>query len=90
MSQNLQFANTKVNTKSLLGRQAVVGQLIKVSSRSPEKSPSPFGSFQEHSGEKSGAKEGAFSFNNNIYNNFSPQHSIEVADGVKRLLPKAD
>ena len=86
--------HTKVNTKSLLGRQALIGMLQESRKGSPTRSNSPF---QEDDRQASPSKEGgtskrenSFSFNNNIYNNFNPDHSIDQVKPIKRLLPRID
>ena len=92
MSNNLQYVHAKVNTKSLLGRQALIGMLQESQRGSPNRSNSPF---QEDDRQASPSKDGkkqenSFSFNNNIYNNFAPEHSIDYVKPKKRLLPRID
>ena len=59
---------------------------------SPTRSGSPFDEGQDSNQVKGdGAKQGhSFSFNNNIYNNFNAEHSIEHVAPAKRLLPRID
>ena len=41
--------------------------------------------------ERESTRQGrSFNFNNNIYNNFAPEHSIDYVSPAKRLLPKMD
>ena len=82
------FVHSKVNTKSLLGRQALIGILQeKVSyQNTPARANSPFissSALPAEEGPSSAIGESGnagFSFNNNIYNNFSPSHSIDQVD----------
>ena len=85
--------HTKVNTKSLLGRPALIGQLME---NKPKGSPKPAGSptIAEEAVDAQtrlfGGGKKTLNFNNNIYNNFTPDYSIESVSPAKRLLPKID
>ena len=65
MSQNQSFVNTKVFTKSLLGRSALIGKLQESKSMSPEKVNEAFVTKEE----KTLVGSSPIHFNNNIYNN---------------------
>ena len=62
---------------------------------SPKRSGSPFkpeevAGVVDDSAHLSGVAHKSFNFNNNIYNNFTPDYSIESVSPAKRLLPKID
>ena len=89
----MQYVHTQVNTKSLLGRPALIGMLQESRKGSPTRSNSPQDSaFDMQLKQKAHetVKEQPFSFNNNIYNNFAPDHSIDSVSPAVRLLPKLD
>lgn len=81
----MHYVRQQVNTKSLLGRPALIEML-------QEKDQSHERSQQDLTGKSSPDRQEqkGFSFNNNIYNNYNPDHAVDTEPSSKRLLSKAD
>ena len=80
-----------MNRKSLLGRPALIGLLQESEKVSPtQRSGSPYKEDEMTSPVIENKEENTFSFNNNIYNNYASEHSIDHVEQVKRLLPRID
>ncbi len=81
-----------MNTKSLLGRPALIEMLQERKQISPSNNRDGSRESEpvKHPVTERAKHARAFSFNSNIYNAYNPTHTIESVSPAKRLLPKAD